>query len=209
MKFKVGDKVRVREDLEVGKYYDNCLFTQSMWVNKGDIFKIKTVNYVLKKYEYELECDSYIYSEKMLEPVEKKNPEQRKKEDENYCYGISGNLLNPGHGQSVSPGKRAVKNIIGFEEKNCDNCKNYNTYFDCSQCSDFDEWEEKEDLIHKPLHYTYSKYEPIDVIKEWNLDFDLGNVVKYIARCEHKGNKLLDLNKALEYLQHEIKHLEN
>ena len=94
---------------------------------------------------------------------------------------------------------------ISTNEKNCDNCKKNNTYFDCSQCSDFDEWEEKEDLIHNPKHYTYSKHEPIDVIKAWNLDFDLGNVIKYIARCEHKGDKLQDLNKALEYLQHEIK----
>ena len=97
---------------------------------------------------------------------------------------------------------------ISTNKKNCDTCKNYNTYFDCSQCEDFDEWEEKEDLIHKPKHYTYSKHEPIEVIKAWNLNFDLGNVVKYIARCEHKGNKPLDLNKALEYLQHEIKSLE-
>ena len=97
---------------------------------------------------------------------------------------------------------------ISTNKKNCDTCKNYNTYFDCSQCEDFDEWEEKEDLIHNPKHYTYSKYEPIEVIKSWNLNFDLGNVVKYIARCEHKGNKPLDLNKALEYLQHEIKSLE-
>lgn len=117
-------------------------------------------------------------------------------------------------------------------EKNCDTCKHYNTYFDCSQCSDFDEWEasegykkltlkhiletdylpnfdeQKEDLIHNPKHYIYSNHEPIDVIKAWNLDFDLGNVVKYIARCEHKGDKLQDLHKALEYLQHEIKCLE-
>lgn len=67
---------------------------------------------------------------------------------------------------------------------------------------------ENEDLIHNPPHYNYSKYEPINVIKAWNLDFDLGNVVKYIARCNHKGNKLQDLYKALEYLQHEIKSLE-
>ena len=67
---------------------------------------------------------------------------------------------------------------------------------------------DEHDLIHNPSHYTYSKYESIDVIKEWKLDFDLGNVVKYIARCDHKGNKIQDLNKALEYLQHEIRGLE-
>lgn len=207
MRFKVGEKVRVR-NLKVGHKCSHGIFLKAMERFCG---KICTISYVVKTEKtYRLKEDDaeFLWTDEMLGPVEKNNPEQRKKEDENYCYGISGNFSNPGHGQTT-PGKRVVKNIIGFEKKNCDNCKNYNTYFDCSQCSDFDEWEEKEDLIHKPLHYTYSKYEPIDVIKEWNLDFDLGNVVKYIARCEHKGNKMLDLNKALEYLQHEIKHLEN
>ena len=67
---------------------------------------------------------------------------------------------------------------------------------------------EPQSLISHPQHYNQGKYEPIDVIKDWKLDFDLGNVVKYIARCEYKGNKIQDLNKALEYLQHEIKSLE-
>lgn len=67
---------------------------------------------------------------------------------------------------------------------------------------------EYKSLISHPKHYTQGKYEPIDVIKDWKLDFDLGNVVKYIARCEHKGNKLQDLKKAKEYLEHEIKSIE-
>lgn len=92
--------------------------------------------------------------------------------------------------------------------KTCLNCNRYK-FLERSKCIDLNLWEAKEDLIHYPKHYTYSKYEPIDVIKEWKLNFDLGNVIKYIARCEHKGNKLLDLNKALEYLQHEIKSLED
>ena len=208
MKFKVGEKVRVREDLEVGEFYGDYLFSKKMVEYQGKLTTIADIIYTQNFYILDIDNKSHMWTDEMLEPVDEKNPEQRKKEDENYCYGISGNFSNPGHGQSVSPGKRVVKNIIRFDENNCDNCKNYNTYFDCSQCSDFDEWEEKEDLIHKPLHYTYSKYEPIEVIKAWNLNFDLGNVVKYIARCEHKGNKLLDLNKALEYLQHEIKSLE-
>ena len=94
-------------------------------------------------------------------------------------------------------------------KKNCDNCKKNNTYFDCSQCSDFDEWEEKEDLIHnKTLHLQQTRTNRSYKSPRGILNFDLGNVVKYIARCEHKGNKPLDLNKALEYLQHEIKSLE-
>ena len=199
MKFKVGDKVRVSEDLEVGKDYGSLRFNSLMAKLKGQIFEVESINYANKLIELKGEKKFY-WTDEMLEPVEEKLFDN---------WLMNGDFMNQGHGQLSTPGKRAIKNIIGFEEKNCDNCKNYNTYFDCSQCSDFDEWEEKEDLIHKPLHYTYSKYEPIDVIKEWNLDFDLGNVVKYIARCEHKGNKPQDLNKALEYLQHEIKHLEN
>ena len=197
MRFKVGDTVRVREDLEVGKDYGGQRFTEDMNKYKGEI---ATISYINEFYKLYIGNPCWYWTDEMLEPVEEKLFDN---------WLMNGDFMNQGHGQLNTPGKRVIKNIIGFEEKNCDNCKNYNTYFDCSQCSDFDEWEEKEDLIHKPLHYTYSKYEPIDVIKEWNLDFDLGKVVKYIARCEHKGNKLLDLNKALEYLQHEIKHLEN
>ena len=49
-------------------------------------------------------------------------------------------------------------------------------------------------------------YEAIKVIDAWNLDFCLGNVVKYISRSGKKGNNSAeqDLKKALWYLEHEI-----
>ena len=49
-------------------------------------------------------------------------------------------------------------------------------------------------------------YEAIKVIDAWNLDFCLGNVVKYISRAGKKGNNSAeqDLKKALWYLEHEI-----
>ncbi len=59
----------------------------------------------------------------------------------------------------------------------------------------------------KPEHYKVLTPEPIDVIAAWQLNFNLGNVVKYIARLERKGG-LEDLKKALEYLSHEIKRRE-
>lgn len=52
-------------------------------------------------------------------------------------------------------------------------------------------------------HYKKLMPEPIDVIEQWNLSFSLGNAVKYIARCNHKGNKIADLEKAIYYLQRE------
>lgn len=60
------------------------------------------------------------------------------------------------------------------------------------------------DLINHPPHYTASAIEPIDVIEAWQLGFHLGNTVKYIARAEHKGSTLQDLEKAAWYLNREI-----
>jgi len=46
------------------------------------------------------------------------------------------------------------------------------------------------------------------VIESWRLGFHLGNVVKYVARSDHKGQRLTDLKKAHWYLQREIERLE-
>jgi len=59
--------------------------------------------------------------------------------------------------------------------------------------------------VDHPAHYNQGKHEPIDVIEDWKLDFHLGNVIKYIARSEHKGNQLKDLEKAMWYLDRKIK----
>lgn len=65
-----------------------------------------------------------------------------------------------------------------------------------------------EDNINHPSHYAEGrKYEPIDVIDDWNLNFALGNTVKYISRAGRKRNEdtLKDLKKAAWYLDYEIK----
>jgi len=53
-------------------------------------------------------------------------------------------------------------------------------------------------------HYRKVSPEPIEVIEGWGLGFNLGNAVKYIARCEHKESKTADLEKAIWYLQREV-----
>jgi hypothetical protein len=62
--------------------------------------------------------------------------------------------------------------------------------------------------VYHPKHYggEESTYEAIKVIEAWNLGFNLGNVVKYIARLGKKDpdKKFEDLEKALWYLQREI-----
>ena len=67
--------------------------------------------------------------------------------------------------------------------------------------------DENKDQVNHPSHYTYGKYETIDVIEGWNLNYNLGNAIKYISRCEHKGNKKQDLEKAIWYIQREIKRI--
>lgn len=55
-----------------------------------------------------------------------------------------------------------------------------------------------------PPHYNTGKIEVIDAIEDWRLGFHLGNVVKYVARAEHKGNAVEDLQKAAWYLNRYI-----
>lgn len=67
--------------------------------------------------------------------------------------------------------------------------------------------EKESNEISKPSHYCEGrKYEPKDVIRDWNLNFNLGNVVKYISRNGRKQNEssLKDLQKARQYLDFEI-----
>lgn len=70
--------------------------------------------------------------------------------------------------------------------------------------------EKESDEISKPSHYCEGrKYEPKDVIRDWSLNFNLGNVVKYISRNGRKSGEssLKDLQKARQYLDFEIEAL--
>jgi hypothetical protein len=58
--------------------------------------------------------------------------------------------------------------------------------------------------VNHPDHYQSDKMEVIDIIEAFELNFHLGNVVKYITRADKKGNSLEDLEKAKWYLQREI-----
>ena len=62
--------------------------------------------------------------------------------------------------------------------------------------------------VNHPSHYNFGTIEVIDVIEDWNLNFCLGNAIKYIARCAYKGHKKEDLEKAKWYIEKELKKLE-
>lgn len=58
--------------------------------------------------------------------------------------------------------------------------------------------------VCNPVHYNSNGIEAIDVIDAFNLNFNLGNAIKYILRSERKGNKKTDLEKCVWYLNREI-----
>lgn len=60
------------------------------------------------------------------------------------------------------------------------------------------------DMVNHPPHYTTGGIETIDFIEAKGLGYNLGNVVKYIARAYWKGDELQDLQKAEFYLKREI-----
>jgi hypothetical protein len=66
------------------------------------------------------------------------------------------------------------------------------------------------ETVNHPQHYGGdTTYETIKVIEAWDLDFCLGNAVKYISRAGKKGNELEDLQKAAWYINRRIQQLES
>lgn len=68
------------------------------------------------------------------------------------------------------------------------------------------------DEVNHPAHYSDGMPEGIEVLdviesQGWTDNYFLGNATKYLLRCEHKGNKKQDLEKAIFYLKREIERL--
>lgn len=59
-------------------------------------------------------------------------------------------------------------------------------------------------LVNHPKHYQGDGIEVIDIIEAFDLNFSLGNAIKYILRADKKGNKKQDLEKAIWYLNNEL-----
>lgn len=61
-------------------------------------------------------------------------------------------------------------------------------------------------LVNHPPHYTAGGIETIDFIEAKDLNYRLGNVVKYVSRAGKKvdSDPVQDLEKAAFYLQREI-----
>ena len=62
--------------------------------------------------------------------------------------------------------------------------------------------------MDSPAHYTRGQIEVWDFIRDQQLNYHLGNAIKYICRAGYKSpsTKAEDLQKAIHYLQNELKH---
>ena len=66
--------------------------------------------------------------------------------------------------------------------------------------------EEVNKNVSHPSHYNQG-IEAIDIIESWDLNFSLGNAIKYILRSPYKGKQIEDLEKARWYIDREINRL--
>ena len=60
-----------------------------------------------------------------------------------------------------------------------------------------------------PAYYQRGTCDVWDFIREQELNFHLGNAIKYICRAGYKDSKIQDLEKAIHYLENELHHEEN
>lgn len=103
-------------------------------------------------------------------------------------------------------------NILGYpsylyHEGICDDCLIPSLE---KQREDKSDRRHEEDKINRPAHYTHAIVESIDLIESlgYGPGFCLGNAIKYLIRCQHKGSRLDDLNKAIWYIERVIKFYE-
>ena len=117
-------------------------------------------------------------------------------------------LINARLNNNEEENKLAISEI---ETAMCDAMQLLKCFIDCN------DKEQKTDNVNHPAHYTWLKdlcgIEVIDITR--HMDFCLGNAIKYILRAGHKKDAILtdtdkqieDLNKAIWYIQDEIKRI--
>lgn len=84
MKYKVGDKVKVRSDLNYEKYSEGVPFTSEMDKFKGTVLEVRKIAGGF----YEMVGIPYIFTDEMLEPVEGMSAEEAIRIQAEMCRSI-------------------------------------------------------------------------------------------------------------------------
>lgn len=99
MKYKIGDIVRIKNDLQVGEDYGECTVVKGMLEYRGTFHIIADIYsdgyYTLKSINSPEDTTYYLWNENMLEPVESKNNEKiKEKNDMSYKVGDAVRIKN-------------------------------------------------------------------------------------------------------------------
>ena len=190
MKYKVGDKVKIRHDLHESSDWCGSLVdvTEDMLEWAG---KVVTISQVRRGDRYDIEEDKgrWVWHESMIQgkaiPVR---------------VGVSKGKVDI---KAEEPLQEKVAEMFGCQLKEIPQDDDYAIEGKPTLVND---------AVSHPSHYTDGRIEVIDFIQDKKLDFCRGNVVKYICRAGKKGGsrakEIEDLKKARQYCDFEINALE-
>lgn len=112
---------------------------------------------------------------------------------------------------------KVVQEYCGWHDLDCKNCMIHDLCYSVKGqfidnpaiCTAAYQLITANDLVNHPSHYTKGKIEVADFIADQKLNFDRGNAVKYVCRAGAKDpdKEIQDLEKAIWYINHEIKML--
>ena len=199
MRFKVGDKVRIRKDLYFGGNY-GIACNNDMPHYAG----VETViTHITKFGNYALSADkgANYWSTDMLEDVNEE-PEETPQAPLGFHTG--------------------EKLFFGLDDGSASTITNaVKAFLDQADFKDMPPIEmslrksNEPDMIQKPPHYNKFTFQPIDIIAEvtnyyeGSTAFHIGTVLKYLCRAPFKGKLLEDLKKANYYLTRAIEEMED
>ena len=122
-KFQIGDKVKLRDDLEVGREYGEIVFLSGMEFLKG---KELTIDGISKQGNYILEEGYFYYSDEMLEKVI----------DDSELLKFALDKFNTTKEELIEEYKKdsVDKKIVEDMKKRCKDFGNYCNYRCCDTC---------------------------------------------------------------------------
>lgn len=84
MRYKVGDKVRVRKDLVVDEKYDGEYFIENMTQYRGKTVTIYEVFEDVNRYEIKEDHEAWSWNDEMFEPLESENSTDEANDSEEW-----------------------------------------------------------------------------------------------------------------------------
>lgn len=198
MKYKVGDKVRIRKDLISGTWFRDCLVTRDMCEMGGKEAVIKMVR--SRSYLLSTKGTDWSWTDEMLEDVNEEAEETPQAPlgfhtGEKLFFG-----LDDGSASTITNAVKAFLDQADFKDMPPIEMSLRNS--------------NEPDMIQKPPHYNKFSFQPIDIIDEvtnyyeGSAAFHIGTVLKYLFRAPFKGKLLEDLKKANYYLTRAITEME-